>query len=74
MFLGKMRAPQAGVVVTRGSGRAQLLPRRPVPLMTVGSSQRPFWGLVSPICKMGMRTPLSRRCCADWMKQFTEST
>lgn len=49
MFLEKLRALQAGLAVTQGSGGAQLLPCRPVPLRTVGGSWRPFWGLVSPI-------------------------
>lgn len=31
MFLGEVRAPQAGLVPTRGSGGALLLPRRPAP-------------------------------------------
>lgn len=67
MFLGEVRAPQAEVAPSRGSGTALLLPQRPRPDPAngphdCGKLMEPALGLVSPIWKMGMRTPTSWSC------------
>lgn len=64
MFLREVRAPQAGVAPSQGSAQhcfchGGLVLTPPMALMTMGSSWSPSWALVSPIWKMGMRTPTS---------------